>query len=117
MISKTKINERMKKKTNPALAEAIFIAKKINAEIAAAIAVPTRQQAKVNVGRLNEVKGDVAIVAGKVLSSGEINKKLKVYALGFSEKAEEKLKKAGCDCKKIIDALKKGEKLKGEIIR
>lgn len=119
-ISKRKINGRMKKKTNPILAQAIFIAKKNNQELAKELSKPTRQQAKINVGRLNEAKSDVVLIAGKVLSSGEISKKLKVYALGFSAGAKEKLKKAGCEMKTIIEVLKtlkKGEKLKGEIIR
>ena len=71
--------------------------------------------------KLNEAKEDVIFVPGKVLNSGEFTsgKKLKVYALGFSEKAKEKLKKAGCDCKlfiEVLKSLKKGDKLKGEII-
>ena len=110
----------MKKKTNSILVETIFLAKKINPELASAVSVPTRKQAKVNIGRLNECKESIAIIPGKVLSSGEINKKIKVYALGFSEVAKEKLKKADCDFKTILNALKelkKGEKLKGEILK
>lgn len=120
MISKTQVNKRMKKKTNSILVQTIFIAKKINPEIASAISVSTRKQARVNVGRLNECKEAAAIIPGKVLSSGEIKKKIRVYALGFSEVAKEKLKKAGCEFKTILEALKevkKGEKLKGEILK
>lgn len=111
----------MRKKTNSALAEAIFLAKKTgNIAIARAIAIPTKMQASVNIGKLNEVKSDLAIIPGKVLSDGEISKKLKVYALGFSGAAEAKLKKAGCETKTILEALKslkKGEKIKGDIIQ
>lgn len=120
MISKTTINQRIKQKTNSVLVDTIFLAKKSNPEIAAAIAVPARNLAKVNIERLNNVKSEVVIIPGKVLSSGEIrNKKLKIYALGFSESAMEKLKKAGCECKTILEALKahKNEKIKGEIVR
>jgi ribosomal protein L18E len=122
MISKTQIDTRMKRKTNSYLAQAIILAKKTeNLELAAVLSGPTRKQANINVGRLNEVKSDVAIIPGKVLNDGELSgKKLKVYALGFSDKALEKLKKAGCECKTILEALKslkKGEKLKGEIIK
>jgi large subunit ribosomal protein L18e len=117
MLSKTKITERLKRKTNSSLAEAIFLAKKNGMiELASALSVPSRKQAAVNLGRLNKIKGDTAIIPGKLLSLGEIDKKLKVYALKFSEKGKEKLKKAGCECKTILEALKKGEKLKGEII-
>lgn len=118
MISKTKINRRLKQKTNSLLAEAIFIAKKNNLkEIASAIACSTRKQAKINVGKLNEIKAEVIIVPGKILSSGEITKKVKVYALGCSAVALEKLKKAGCEYKSILEALKKDNKLKGHIVR
>ena len=111
----------MRKKTNSILVETIFLAKKTNSvEVAAAVAIPTRMQAKVNVGKIQDTKGEVIIVPGKVLSAGEISAKKKIYALGFSEIAKEKLKKAGCEIIKLIDALKKlkkSEKLKGEIIK
>ena len=108
----------MKKKTNEYLVETIFLAKKTGLlELAGALAVPTRMQASINLDKLNNVKSDAAIVPGKVLSNGSIGKKIKIYALGFSEKAKEKLKKAGCEHKTILEALKKGEKLKGEIVK
>ena len=111
----------MHNKRNSYLAEAIFLAKKTgNLEIANAISVPTRMHAAINVARLNEAKSDSVIIPGKVLSDREIAKKIKVYALGYSEKAREKLKKAGCEAKSILESLKnlkKGEKLKGEIIK
>jgi large subunit ribosomal protein L18e len=121
MISKTKINERMKRKTNLILAETIFLAKKFNHELASCLSVPTRKQAKVNIRRLNESKGEAVLVPGKVLSLGEIekNKKMRVYALGFSQGAKDKLKKAGWEFDLLINILRKmkrGDKLKGEII-
>jgi large subunit ribosomal protein L18e len=117
-ISKTKVNSRMRIKTNTSLAEAIFIAKKKGLiELAAKISAPSRSLASVNLDKLNNLKGNTAIIAGKVLSTGEITKKIKVYALNFSEKAEEKLKKAGCEFKTILEALKKGDKLEGEFVQ
>ncbi len=118
MLSKTTITKRIGQKTNTYLAEAIFLAKKSgNLELAGEIACPTKKQAAVNVGKLNDIKADVVIIPGKVLSNGNINRKVKVYALNFSKGAEEKLKKAGCEYYTILNALKKGDKLKGEIIR
>ncbi len=108
----------MKSKTNPEVAEAIFLAKKNNLkELANALSMPSRLQAKVNINDINKAKGDTVIVPGKVLSIGEPEKKLKVYALGFSEKAIVKLKAKGCECKTILEALKENSKIKGEIIR
>jgi large subunit ribosomal protein L18e len=117
MLSKTQISQRLKQKTNTSLAEAIFLAKKNGMiELASALSIPSRRQAAVNMGRLNKAKSDTVIIPGKLLSLGETNKKVKVYALKFSEQAKEKLKKAGCEYKTILEALKKGEKLKGEIM-
>ena len=115
-ISKTKVNERMRKKTNSLLAEAIFMAKKGNLELAAKLSAPSRKKAEVNVGRLGEAKTAEVIVPGKVLGAGEISKKMTVYAMSFSGQAEEKLKKAGCSCVLLNEALKKNPKLKGEIM-
>lgn len=119
VLSKTKVNDRMNKKTNSVLVETLFLAKKANIELASALAVPTRKQAQVNIGRLNEAKSDTVFVPGKVLSNGEIKKKLTVYALSFSETAKLKLKKAGCQYDTIINVLKnmkKTDKLKVEIL-
>lgn len=108
----------MRKKTNPELAEAIFLAKKHNLnEIARAISVPTRHQARVNVGDLSRMKESAMIVPGKVLSTGKVDRKFKVYAINFSSKAKEMLKKAGCEFKTILHALKENKKLEGVIVR
>ena len=116
--SKTKINRRMRQKTNTFLAESIFLAKKAGlVELANELAKPTRIQANVNVGKIQSSKAEVIIVPGKVLSLGEIKRKVKVYALNFSEEAEKKLAAAGCEHKTILEALRKGEKLKGEFLR
>jgi len=116
MISKTKINKRAKRKTNEELAEAIMIAKKNNLlELAKKLSGSTRDQSKVNLRDINNLKEDVVIVVGKVLSDGDINKKT-IYALGFSDVAKEKLNKAGCKYKSILEALKENNKLKGKIM-
>ena len=116
--SKRKINERMKNKKNVYLAEAIYLAKKMGLiELATAISVPTRMHADINVGDIEDSKSDVIIVPGKVLASGNIKRKAKIYAFGFSQQAMEKLQKAGCECRIILDALKKNEKIKGEILK
>lgn len=120
MLSKTKINKRMKKKTNSILIETILLAKKSSPEIASAISVSARKQAKINLSKINKAKAKVVIIPGKVLSLGEVDKKIEVYALGFSEKAKEKLKKASCKAETLIEKLKsmkKGEKLEGEILK
>jgi large subunit ribosomal protein L18e len=117
VVSKTKVNERMRNKTNSILVQTIFLAKKNNLlDLASALSVPSRKLAAVNLGKINNSKSDVVIIPGKVLSAGEIEKKVKIYALGFSQIAKEKLKKAGCETKTLLEGLKKDPKLKGEII-
>ncbi len=114
MISKTKINERMRKKRNPILVDTIFLAKKNNMlALAHKLSGSTRQQSKVNLSELNEMKEDKVIVVGKVLGSGDIKKKMSIAALGFSAQAREKLKKAGCEIKTIKQEIEKNSKLTG----
>lgn len=117
MTTKTKINQKMKKKTNTLVAQAIFLAKKNNMlKIAALLSRSSKQRVEINLDKINSAKNNIVIVPGKVLSLGEIKTKHKVYAMAYSEKAEEKLKSAGCEVKMLIDLLKENKKIEGEII-
>ena len=99
----------MRGKRNPILVEAIMLAKKANnLELAKRLSRSTRKQLSVNLGELNEIKEDKIVVVGRVLGGGDIKKKITIYALGFSEQAKQKLKKAGCETKTIKQAI--GEK-------
>jgi ribosomal protein L18E len=111
-ISKTKIEKRMRKKTNADLAEAIINLKKTNPSAAKKLSMPVRKYDNINIGALDSQKGDL-FVAGKVLSLGEVNGKKKIVAVGFSEKAREKIKKAGGEAVLIFDEIKKNPNLKG----
>jgi len=114
MISKTKINDRMRKKRNPILVETIMLAKKSNnLELAKKLSTSTRKQTQINLTELNELKEDKIIVIGRVLGGGDIKKKMSIYALGFSSQAKEKLAKAGCEIKTIHEEIKKNNKLNG----
>ncbi|MDP2925277.1 MAG: uL15 family ribosomal protein [Nanoarchaeota archaeon] len=114
MISKTKIQERLRGKKNLYLVETIILAKKNNhLELANKLAVPTRRQAKINLNELNNLNEKHIIYPGKVLANGDINKKMIVVALGFSSQAKEKLNKAGCETKTIKEELLKNPDLKG----
>ncbi len=118
MISKTQISKRTKNKRNQELVETINLAKKNNLlELAKKLSGPSRHYRSINLDDLNKINSNKIIIVGKVLGSGEINKKLSIIALGFSEKAIGKLRKAGCDIKKIIEEIKDNKKLEGvEII-
>jgi len=117
MKSKSKIEQQLQKKRNPELVETIILAKKNPEwlEIASILSGATRKQYALN---LNEIEnkskeGEIIVIPGKVLSLGEINKKLTVIALGFSKKAKEKLLKANCEVKILKDEIKKNKDAKG----
>ena len=57
----------------------------------------SRQRREVNLYTIEETTnlGEIAVVPGKVLSEGELGKKLTVAAYKFSDKAREKISKVG----------------------
>ena len=104
MISKTKISKRTKAKRNPEIMETINLAKKNDLlDLAKKLSAPRSQYKNVN---LDELEEDKILVVGKVLGSGEIKRKIRVAALGFSDSAKDSLNKAGCDIKSIRDEIK-----------
>jgi large subunit ribosomal protein L18e len=114
MISKTQINKRKRKKTNPEVVETINLARKNNLlELGGRLSGSTRAYSRINLNELNKIDESKIIVAGKVLSSGNIEKKKEIAALGFSEKAKEKLEKSGCKIKTIKQEIKDNPKLEG----
>jgi len=115
MKSKTKIESQLTRKTNPELVETVLLAKKSPKwlEVASILSGPRRKRKNVNVGEIEKVNSETIVVCGKVLSEGEISKKVRVIALGFSEKAKDKLKKAGCETNTIAEEIKKNKEAKG----
>ena len=91
--------------TNEKLRETIVLldkaSKKYKSEmfksVAKELARPTRIRRKVNVYQINKHlrDGETAIVPGKVLSTGDLTKKVTVAAWDFSDKAREKINKTG----------------------
>jgi large subunit ribosomal protein L18e len=100
MKSKTKIEKQTQKKKNPELVETLRAAKKTSSEfwikIAGILSGPRRKKIELNLDEIDKFskEGDSILVPGKVLSRGDISKKIAVIALGFSEKAREKILKA-----------------------
>jgi large subunit ribosomal protein L18e len=114
MISKTQINKRTSKKRSMELVETIRLARDNNQlELAKKLSGPTRKQARVNLSELNKVSEKNIMIVGKVLGEGELDKKMTISALGFSESAKEKLKKAGCETKTIKKEIETNPKLTG----
>ena len=111
MKSKAQIEKQLKKKTNPELVNTIIEAKKKKnwLVVAAVISSPRIKKINMNLNQINDEakEGETVIVPGKVLSQGEINKKIKVVALGFSEMAKEKILKAKGETLTILEEIKK----------
>lgn len=117
MVSKTKIEKRMRKKTNPVLVKTIIELKKTNTDVAKFLAMPKRKWSSVNLYKISEIGKDV-LIPGKVLSFGELDKKVKIVAWDASEKAKEKIKKAGGSFVEIVEEVKKNPELKDlEVLR
>lgn len=115
MKTKTKISKQIEKKSNKELVETILAAKKKNKwiKIAGILSGPRRKSIGLNLGEIdkNSQEGETIIVPGKVLSQGEINKKIKIVAQSFSEKAREKLEKAEIPILSIIEEIKKNPEM------
>ena len=116
MKSKTKIEKQIQKKSNRELVETIIAAKKKIKwlEVAGILSGPRRKSINLNIGEINEKseEGDTVVVPGKVLSQGEIDKKIKIIAMKFSEKAREKLLKSKTQVSGIAEEIKKNPEAK-----
>ena len=92
-------------KTNPELINLIHELKKQASEknapiwkdIAIRLEKSSKNWAEVNLEHVSKHTGDkeTALIPGKVLSTGNLTKKITIAAWTFSEKAAEKIKKAG----------------------
>lgn len=95
-------------KTNPQINNLIKILKEkayqeetpLWKDLARRLEKPTRNQAEVNISRINRHTSDdeIILVPGKVLGSGALDHKVQVAALDFSKQAEEKIISAGGRC-------------------
>lgn len=115
MKSNTKIEIQLKKKTNPILVETVVLAKKNPSwkEVASLLTGSRRNRKDFNLSDVEKIGEGTVVVCGKLLSQGEVTKKMKVVALNFSEKAKDKLLKAGCEAVLLIDEIKNNKEAKG----
>jgi len=107
-------------KTNPALITLIQGLKKqanendamIWKDIAIRLEKPLRSWPEVNLDRIDKhtSKNETALIPGKVLSTGNLTKKVSIAAWSFSEKSEEKIKKAGGKTMTIEELIKSNPK-------
>ena len=108
--SKTKISKQTERKTNSVLVETINATKKHKPwlKVSSILSGPRKKRFNAN---LMEIKDNV-VVPGKVLSLGEASKN-KIVALAFSEKAKEKIIKAGGKAIIILEEIKSNPEMKG----
>ena len=112
-------------KTNPNLIELINKLNKqsksedaaIWKDVANRLSRSNRRTAEVNLSNINRyaVADETILVPGKVLSNGELDKKVNVVALKFSAKAQEKIESAGGECisiDEIIETNPKGSNIR-----
>lgn len=86
--------------------------------VAVELEKPRRARRKVNLYRINKYTRDneIALVPGKVLSLGELTKKITVAAYQFSDTAKEKINHAG-KAISIKELVEKNPNPKGKRIR
>jgi len=116
MKSKSLIKKQTKRKTSKMLVETIIATKKNKnwSKIAEILSSPRKNKININLEKIDKEtkQGDVVVIPGKVLSQGDINKKIKVVALNFSEKAKDKLLKSKCEVSTILEEIKKNPEAK-----
>ena len=117
MISKTKISARLIRKQNQEIVDTILAAKKHKkwAGIAQKISGSRKRYDSMNLKEIEEKtkEGDTVVVAGKVLGSGEISKKIRICALGFSESAKKKMSKVKAEAVTILEEINKNKTAEG----
>ena len=117
MKSKSKIEKQLQRKTNLKLVETIIACKKNNKwlKISEILSSSRKRRINLNLEKLNSLIGNekIIVIPGKVLSQGDLDKKIKVVALDFSEKAREKIKKSGSEISPILEEVKKNPEAKG----
>jgi large subunit ribosomal protein L18e len=106
----SKVRKLQRRKTDPNLAKLIDTLlskeKALWKDVAKRLAKPRRLYAQVNVSKIERylLDGEIAVVPGKVLGSGELSKPIKVAALSFSENAKRKIEEAGGKCITLEEA-------------
>jgi large subunit ribosomal protein L18e len=90
---------------------------KIWKRIASDLEKPTRNRRIVNLSKIDKYTKDneTIIVPGKVLGSGDLNKKITIAAYSFSEQALDKIKDANAKALNIEEIMKsnpKGNKIR-----
>lgn len=116
-MSKRTLKSRIRKKTSPATAVTISLAAKNPAwmKYAKIFSMSTKRHSSVNLRDIDKQTsmGDTVLVPGRVLSVGDMTKKVKICSFGISQQALEKLKKTKSVWCSIIDEIKSNPRAEG----
>lgn len=115
----------MAKRTGPQNPELVSLIKELKTlsnkekvklwkRIASDLEKSTRKRRKVNIYRINKhtKEGETAIIPGKVLSLGDLTKKITIAAYQFSEAAKSKLANNAITISELIKTNPKGKKIR-----
>ncbi len=114
-ISKTHLSRRAETKSNPYLVNTIFQLKKTNLEAAQKLSFPRKRWPALNLSQIDRLvkDGEKVFIAGKILSSGDLTKKVKIIAWDASEKAIAKIKESKSEFSSVQEEIKTNKDLKG----
>ena len=107
------------KKSNPILRETIYQLKRVSREndapvwrdVAKRLERSRRNWSEVNISKLSFLEeGETAVIAGKLLGAGLIDRAVKVAAFSYSESAAQKITSAGGEIMSIPDLAKQNPK-------
>ena len=117
VASKKTIKTRTRQKSNPEIMETIRLGLKQKAwlKIVQFISAGKRNYSSVNLKEIDTkaTAGDTILILGKVLSSGNLSKKVKIVALSISDQAREKLKESKSEFVTVKDEIIKNPKGEG----
>jgi large subunit ribosomal protein L18e len=116
MKSKTKIRNQLRRKGRKELVTTLFNSKNdFWVGLAGILSGPRRIKIVMNLEKIDKEskEGETILIPGKILSQGEINKKMRIVAKEFSKKAEDKLLESKIDFSKIDEEIKKNPEAKG----
>jgi len=117
VASKKTIKVRTRAKSNPIIKETVKLGLKQKAwiKIVQFISAGKRNYSTINLRELDHktTAGDTVLVLGKILSSGNLTKKIKIVALSISKGAREKLKETKSEFVHVKDEIIKNPKGEG----
>ncbi len=115
--SRTKIKKNLARKLSPEIVETIELALKHKpwTEIAKLLSSSTSKYSSINLKDIDKQTspGDTVVIPGKVLGVGNLTKKLRICALGFSSSAREKAKSTSSELVSLAQEIKINQKAEG----